>query len=273
MIANWSNLTKLTTPSGTLDLNAAAGDRYLTLNERCDSGADLRTTFDNIPEADGQLNHRQYLTGYKMRLALGLVVDQESACGQDAWQMLDALAVHIDELRNPTGDTRIVWHPDGLAERMIDQIVLMEKPVVTVEPTSSDSIVTVTFGVVSPFPYEMSEAEQTPASIAASATETLTNTGTTQFWPVFKVNGATSTFTITNAATGLQIVYDGTAIAGGHYAEIDCFRGTIYLDGDGANLLNGIDFLNTDFFALVPGANDITITGAGCDVLWNDAYL
>ncbi len=273
MIANWSDLTKLTTPSSTLNLNTSSGDRYLTLNDRCDSGADLRTTFDNIPESDGQLNHRQYLTGYNMRLALALWVDTEPACGQDAWQMLDALALHIDELRNPTADTRIVWHPDGLAERMIDQIVLLEKPVVTVEPGGSEGIVTVTFGVVSPFPYEMSEQQQTPNSIAASATETLTNTGTTRFWPVFKVNGATSAFTISNAATGEEIVYDGTAIGGGDYAEIDCFRGTVYLNGDEANLLNGIDFLNTDFFALVPGDNDVTITGAGCDVLWNDAFL
>ncbi len=273
MIADWSRLQTLTTPIANLTLNGASGDRYLILNERCDGGADVRVTFDNIPESDGQLNHRQYLTGYKMRLAIALWVDQEPACGQDAQEMLDTLGAHINALRNPTGVTRIIWHPDGLAERMINDIVLLEKPVVTVEPLGAEGIVTVTFAVVSPFPYEMSEAEQTPRTIADGATETLDNQGSTRFWPVFQVNGATSAFTISNAANGQEIVYNGTAIAGGHMVEIDCFRGTVYLDGDQANRLDGIDFLNTDFFALESGPNDITITGADCIVLWNDAYL
>ncbi len=273
MIANWSTLEDLTSAGGTLSLNTATGNRYLTLNERCDSGADLRTTFDNIPESDGQLNHRQYLTGYKMRLALALWVGQQPACGQDAWEMLDELAVHIDALRNPTGTTRIVWTPEGLASRMVNEIALMEKPVVTVEPGGAEGIVTVTFAVVSPFPYEMSESEQTPASISNGATEVLDNTGTTRFWPVFKVYGPYTFFTLTNTTTGEEIVYNGDTVAFGDYAEIDCFRGTVYLNGDEANLINGIDFLNTDFFALVPGNNSVTIAGASCDVLWNDAYL
>ncbi len=273
MIANWSSLNKLTTPAGDLTLNGASGDRYLILNERCDSGADLRTTFDNIPESDGQLNHRQYLTGYKMRLALALWVDQEPACGQDAWEMLDALAEHVDELRNPTGTTRIIWTPEGLASRMINEITLMEKPVVTVEPGGAEGIVTVAFGVVSPFPYEMSESEQTPATIANGATETLDNTGSTRFWPVFRVHGPYTFFTLTNLTSGESIVYNGDTVAFGHYAEIDCFRGTVYEDGDQANLLNGIDFLNTDFFALEQGSNMVTISGASCDVLWNAAFL
>ncbi len=273
MIGNWSNLEDLTTSWGTLALNADSGSRYLTLNERCDAGADLRTTFDNIPQSDGQLNHTQYLTGYKMRLALALWDDQEPACGQAAQGMLDELGLHIDALRNPTGTTRIVWTPEGYASRMINEINLMEKPVVTVEPGGTEGIVTVTFAVVSPFPYEMSESEQTPDTIADGATETLVNNGSTRFWPVFKVNGSTSAFTISNAQTGEEIVYNGDTIAGGHYAEIDCFRGTVFLDGSSSNLLNGINFELTDFFALIPQENDITIGGASCDVLWNDAFL
>ncbi len=273
MIGNWSRLEDLTTPLGTLDLNAASGDRYLTLNERCDAGADLRVTFDNIPESDGQLNHTQYLTGYKMRLALALWDGSEPACGEAAQRMLDALGAHIDELRNPTGTTRIVWTPENYASRMINEINLMEKPVVTVEPGGAEGIVTVTFAVVSPLPYEMTETEGTPATIADYDTEILDNTGSTQTWPVFKVHGPTSAFVITNNTTGEEIVYSGTAIGAMSYAEIDCFRGTVFLNGSGANLLNGIDFLSTDFFALAPGSNSVTIVGAACDVLWNSAWL
>lgn len=273
MIGDWSKLNKLTTPQGDLTLNASSGDRYLTINDRCDSGADLRVTFDNMPQSDGQLNHTQYLTGYRMRLALALWDGDAPACGQAAQEMLDELGVHIDALRNPTGTTRIIWTPESMASRMVNDIDLMEKPVVTVEPGGAEGIVTVTFAVCSPFPYEMSEAEQTPASIADGATEILTNEGSTRFWPVFKVHGPVSTFTITNVTTGESIVYDGATIGALHYVEIDNFRGTAYLDGSSSNELNGIDFLSTDFFALVPGANSVTIDGAATDVLWNDGYL
>lgn len=273
MIANWSDLDKIVTVLTDLTLNAATGQRYVVLNDRCDAGADLRVTFDNIPESDGQLNHRQYLTGYKMRLALALWSGAEPACGGEAQQMLDELGARLDALRGFLGNRRVVWTPEGMASRMINDLSLMEKPVVTVEPGGSEGIVTVTFGLCSPFPYEMSEAEQTPASIADGATETLTNMGSTRFWPVFKVNGATSAFTISNAANGEEIVYNGTAIGGGSYVEIDCFRGTAYLNGDQASRLDGIDFLSTDFFALEVGDNDVSINGASCDVLWNDAWL
>lgn len=273
MIANWSDLDKIVSTQPDLPLNGESGNRYLVLNERCDAGADLRTTFDNIPESDGQLNHRQYLTGYKMRLALALWVDGEPACGEDAQEMLDTLGQVLDALRGFDGNRRVVWTPEGMASRMINDLSLMEKPVVTVEPNGADGIVTVTFGLVSPFPYEMSEAEQTPTTIADGATETLHNAGSTRFWPVFKVDGPTSAFTITNVTTGEEIVYNGTAIGGGSYLEIDCFRGTAFLNGDQANRIDGIDFLNTDFFALVSGDNDVSIAGASTTVLWNDAWL
>ena len=273
MISDWSKLNTLTTPIANLTLNGTSGYQYLIMNERCDGGADVRVTFDNIPESDGQLNHRQYLTGYKMRLALALWEDGDPACGQAAQEMLDTLGMHIDALRNPTGVTRIIWTPEGLASRMINDIVLMEKPVATVEPNGAEGIVTVTFGVVSPFPYEMSEAEATPNSITDGGSSALVNLGSTRFWPVFKVYGSTSAFTITNTTTGLTIVYSGTAIGGGDYVEIDTFRGTVYLNGSGANRLASIDFINTDFFPLEPGTNNVSITGANCDVLWNSAWL
>ncbi len=273
MIADWSRLNTLTTPEGNLTLNAASGDRYLTLNERCDSGADLRVTFDNIPQSDGQLNHTQYLTGYRMRLAFALWDGDDPACGQAAQEMLDELGRHINALRNPTGTTRIIWTPENMASRMINEIDLMEKPVVTVEPGGQEGIVTVTFAVCSPFPYEMSESERTPVTLLDGIADFLTNNGSTRFWPVFKVYGPTSSFQILNFASNLVVQYDGDAIGMGDYVEIDNFRGTAYLNGDSSNLLNGIDFINTDFWALEVGLQTVRILGADADILWNDAWL
>lgn len=280
MIANWSVPFTLTTPRGSLPLNAATGDRYLLLNEKCSGGADLRFTSDDMPQADGQLNHRSYLTGYRMRLALGLWDGEEAACGQAAQEMLDELGQHLDALRRDTGTKRIVWTPEGMPARMVNDLDLFERQVVTVVPRDEESIVAVTFGVVSEFPYEMSEAEQTPVLInAGSIPTTLTNDGNTRFWPVFKVYGPTSQFTITNLSVldddgnPLEIVYDGSWIGTSEYVEIDAFRGTVFLNGDEDNLLSGIDFTETTFWALEPGANDVTIEGADVDVLYNDAWL
>lgn len=282
MIADWSRLEDLTTDAGTLTLNAASGNRYLALNPRCDAGADLRVTFDNMPQADGQMNHRQYLTGYKMRLAFAFWKDGAPACGGDAQTMLDDLGEHIDALRNPTGTTRIVWTPEGMASRMVNEIVLMERCVVTTEPRGDEGIVVATFAVVSPFPYEMSEAEQTPATLTGGTGlgTTLTNDGNTAFYPVFKVYGPTWEFWLYNLTTGKQLHYDGSLpgasmIGTSEYIEIDMFRGTVVLNGDeDAGYIAGIDIEETDFWTLVPGANAVALVGANtATVLWNDAWI
>lgn len=285
MIADWTTLNTLTTSAGNLALNASTGDRYLLLNARCDSGADLRVTFDNMPQADGQMNHTQYLTGYKMRLAVALWQNEEPACGGDAQSMLDELGAHIDALRNPTGTdvTRIVWTPEGMASRMVNEINLMEKAVVTTEPGGSEGIVTVSFGVVSPFPYEMSEAEQTPDSLTGVTgwpDTALTNDGNTTFYPVFRVYGPTAEFWLYNHTTEKALHYDSGNIGASYigtseYVEIDMFRGTVVLNGDqDAGYIAGIDFTETDFWGLIPGENAVALVGAdSADVLWNDAWL
>lgn len=284
MISDWSVPFTLTTPAGNLSLNAASGNRYLLLNEECSSGASVRFTADNIPQSDGQLNHRQYLTGYRMNLAMGLWVDGDVACGGEAQEMLDDLGAHIEALRNPeitTDVTRIVWTPEGLANRMINDIVLAGDWNVTVRPRGDDAgIVAVTFPVVSAFPYEMSEAEQTPATVSEGTGlgTTLTNDGNTRFWPVLRVQGPASWFEIHNLTTGEAVYYDASRpgamfLGTSEYVEIDNFRATAYLNGDEDNMLPGIDFEQTDFWALEPGANDIAAIGADLTILWNDAWL
>jgi hypothetical protein len=274
MIGDWSVPFVLQTDAGNLALNDTNGPSYMILNDACDAGADIRFTADLMPQSDGQLNHTQYLTGYKMRLALALWNDPTSAaCGEDAQDMLDELDSHIDALRNPVGTTRLVWTPTNKASRMANDIVLAERAIATVVPGRSDGLVAVTFAVVSAFPYAMSEAEQTPNAIDDSAHESLVNDGTTRFWPVFKVYGPTSNFTITNETTGDLLHWDGDMIGTGEYIEIDMFRATVYLNGNQDNLLDGINFLETDFWALDRGLNYVTIDGADCDVLWNNAYL
>jgi hypothetical protein len=53
---------------------------------------------------------------------------------------------------------------------------------------------------------------------------------------------------------------------------MDNFRDTFFLNGSGANLSPGIDMLTSDFFAIYPGLNLITLSGAVGTLKWNPGY-
>jgi phage-related protein len=97
----------------------------------------------------------------------------------------------------------------------------------------------------------------------------LNNTGNAVMYPVFQVTGG-GAFTLSNDTTGLAIIFTGSYSG---YAEIDTFRNTIYQNGSGANLKDGIDVENSDFFGLVPGNNVISISGGSVTVLWQAAWV
>lgn len=258
----------LTSPYGTLNLNDTSGDRYLLIPSGCDMGAALRVTKDNVPQGNGSILHRRFEEGYVCNLQMMLWKDDAVACGADLVSMLDDLNLHVRGLLN-AGDNqgRLAWLPSGSGSyRMIDDIRLLERLVVAAPDDGGGTVVT--FAVDSAYPYAQDLTQQSTALNA-----TLNNTGTVAYWPVVQVFGATSAFTLTNVTTGKLVQYAGTAIpGGGQYVEIDMFRNTMYLNGNGANLISGLNMLNSDFFALEPGNNALTITGATATVLWAPAY-
>lgn len=292
MIGEWENAWSFQTPSGTLTLNSLTSYLYLLEASGCDGGVDLRVTEDNVPQGDGEIPHRAFTSGYKIRLLMQLrtrinptyaQAEAKPACNGDITDMLDALGLHINEILNQaaTGNQRLVWTPTGKANRMLDQIRLLERPLVT--RTESD-VTRVAFAVFSPFPYYLSEADTT-TSFTAGSTHTIANGGTAAYYPVMKVygTGATYPITITNNTNldddgnPLVIVYNSAlpgaiAIPPGHYAEINTFKNTIYEDGSGANLKAGIDIQASDFFSIRPGGDSITISGASMDFISASAW-
>lgn len=280
------------TPSGTLDLNTATGYQYLLVAAGCDGGVDLRVTEDNVPQGNGDIPHRAFTSGYKIRLLLELhdktspawaQAESPAACGQALTLMLDELGLHINEILNQTTVAgkfqRLWWAPTGLNERMLDQIRLLERPVVTRDGANPTQVA---FSVFSAFPYYLSHADTTTAFVSG-ATHTIANNGSCDYYPVMKVYGPTSAFTITNNTqldddgNPLEIIYDSTlpgavAIPAAHYVELNCFKNTAYLDGDVASRMAGIDIQASDFFQIQPGGSSITITGAGMDLISADAW-
>jgi len=272
-IADWNVAATLASVYGDLSLNATSGDRYLLNNAECDMWQDVRAQLLNVPTEDGGLVQERFLTGSRLKLVVQLWEDDGIACDEALERMVDTLAKHAGSMLKAAMSGRFLWDPDGAGVRLLDYMQQTERMTFK-QPAGAPMEATLLFD--SPFPYAI-DFTQIATNITGSTA--LNNTGNTAFYPVFKVNGASSAFTLSNDTTGLAIVYDDSlpgaaAIPGGSYLEIDTFRNTAYLNGAGANYKDGIDVEMSDFFPLWPGNNVISITGApSVDVLWQAAWL
>ena len=240
-VPSWDAPTQfdLTNPyNGSMSFNVqTASGIYLLVNDGCDFQESVRSTTDNVPQSDGAILHHRFLTGTQMPLKIGLFDTEDNiACDNLLAEMLDNLSGAFRSLLN-AGDNegRLAWEVAGKNERMLDDIRLLVYPSFIPGPPP---IFTVT--IDSQYPYAQDLNPQS-TSIADGATSTLSNTGSADYFPVFQVQGATSGFTLENLTTGIQFVYDASlpgavSIGGGDYGEIDTFRNTIFLNGDGANL-------------------------------------
>lgn len=280
-VPDWSLPMTLTSPAGTLLLNQevpSLGAFFLD-GDGCKFNIGVRSTKDHVPQSDGDILHHRFLTGTEMPLKIQLWESAERnkvACDALLETMLDTLTRHMRALLN-AGDNegRLAWNiPSGGNIRILDDIRLLVYPDYTQDPSAMGSTVLAT--VDSQFPYAQDLTQQS-TDIADGATETLDNTGSADYFPVFQVQGPTSGFSLSNLTTGVVFDYDSTlpgavAIGGGDYAEIDTFRNTIFLNGSGANLKAGVSQLTSDYWALVVGENDVTIDGGDVTVLWAPAW-
>lgn len=277
-VSDWNPPNKfyLTNPFNTsMNFNEqTASGIYLLDRSGCSFDIQVRSTTDNVPQADGSILHHRFLTGTQMKLAFVLGETTEiPACDETLELMLQELTGAFRSLLN-AGDNagRLAWDVPGGSIRMLDDVRLAVYP----EFDAGGALPTVTVTIDSQYPYAQNLTQESD-SITDGNTTTLDNNGTADYFPVFQVQGATSGFTLENLTTGVQFVYDANlpgavAIGGGDYAEIDTFRNTIFLNGNGANLKAGVDQLNSDYWALVVGENDVTITGADVTVLWAPAW-
>jgi len=287
-VPSWSPTQfDLTNPfNGSMSFNVQTPSGLFLLDQQgCSFDITVRSTKDNIPQADGSLLHHRFLTGTEMPLTIQLWEDEDKvACDSLLAEMLDELSGALRSLLN-AGDNegRLAWDIEGGDIRMLDDVRLLVYP--RFQMTDTLGIVTVTLD--SKYPYAQ-DLTQTLTPCEDGVAETLVNTGTAEYSPVFKVNqlngvvdaGAVNSFTITvtQGTDVQQFVYnDGfpgavPISAGGHYAEIDTFGNTIYLDGDGANLKAGVGELNSEYPVFPTGSFDVQIDGCDMDVLWAAAW-
>lgn len=277
MIVDFSKQWDLQTPLEDLTFNIPTGSEdylYLLVQEACSGQVEsVRVTRDNIPQFDGWILHEEFLTGYLLTLTVSLWQDRETpACDVVLARMGQRLSGALRSLvHTPALESNRVTFEEGDGPvRLIDNVRLLSYAAAKDGPNHA-----ITFSLISPFPYSLTYTQDV-ISIEDS-TEEIFNEGNADTYPVIKVFGPESLFVIANDTTGKAITYDsslpgGSVIPGGSYAEFDLFKGTCYMNGDGADLLPGVDPTVSDFFPLVPGSNMINTTAADIEVLKNDAW-
>lgn len=252
----------------------------------------FRSVIDSISQADGVSMQQPYIDGLVATMKIeywiavngdikalypaGVVKDVGDFC-LDARLMNEMLMGVLNSLRlwttDPNTMQRYIWTPTDTNQRLLTNVLLSSWPT----PGQDPPLVSQTFSLGTPYPYAI-DIDQSDPTIDDGGSLVITNEGNAHFSPVMQVQGPTTVFLITDELTGETVSYDGTrpgavAIGGGDYAEIDFFQGSIFLNGDGADLVAGLDPVATDLFTFAPGDQTISVTGADVKVLYNDAYV
>lgn len=284
-IAEWDQEFTLTTPQGTIAFNYPdpTDGFFLLTKEDCAAAAAIRAEKFDKPQLVGSYLRRRFTTGYVVNVGLSYWSDPSNpACESSlisSRAMNDTLMRHLRSILN--GGGRLRWTPTGTADRILDDLWLLESPSVKVE----SGLTTVSFTLDTEFPYAIDYTQITTSFTDGSPTFTLNNTGTAPFFPVWKIYGPTYYCRIVNNTTGEEFVYDASLpssplpITGGNYLEINTFRNTAYLNGNSTNYKSAIDIELSEFFPLEVGNNSITIHGTGTfaapdvDCLWQAAWF
>src|SRR3990167_1060737 len=270
----WHIPFEMQTSQGTLTFNQGSYPRFNLDQAGCKARRRIRANSDDIPQGDGEVFPKPFSGGYEMTLVVQpWLSENQFACpgleinGASVVTMRDELYGHLWALLHPDDDGgRVIWTPTGQSNRMLDAVRLLDIADPRIDAETGQVIFE--FTVDTPFPYAISEA-QTITSFGAFSSGTAGNNGNVEFWPVIKMNGDGGL--IIDNTTGFQILINSGCLGAGSYIEIDCFRMTAYVDGDQANAKPCVDVQSTDFFAIVPGGNQISTT-VSCDFLLNDAY-
>lgn len=266
----WDVPASLNTNAGTLNFNVFPG--LILVPDQCSCTKTIRAPIDPIPQGDGDILHRRYQTGYQYKLvAQAWETESEIACAPATRTLGETLGLHLFSMLRSPG--RYCWLPTNYGDRRaLDQAYWFAGVTQTIV---SGGITQYEWEIDSPFPYVIDLTQTSPS---VSGVTNLTNSGNTDFYPVIQIQGPAVYLQVYNLTTGEGITYDslrpGARTISG-YGEIDSFKGTIYENGNGADLSAGIDPTLGNLegpFRLIPGVNQISVTGGTAVFLLNNAW-
>ena len=263
-----------------------SGDRgtFFLRPDGCQLNATVRSTKDNVPQADGSILHRRFLTGMEMNLAVQMWEDEDKiACDVLLEEMLDVFMGYAYGLLN-AGDNegRVIWLPTGLSStqssyRMLEDIRLLTYPVESQQPGSPYEL---GLTVDTVWPYAADYTQLTPSLSGGSGT--VVNYGNRPTYPVWQIAGPFAAFVLTDTSVTPNAIirWDSTlpgsvaALDNDDYLEIDTFRNSVTkfknglpsacnFDPSVATLFNaasGLDMTASEFFTISPGSHSITVS-------------
>ncbi len=306
MISDWSVPFVLTvTGVGSLPFNQpfSSSDRrrFQFDPSKCQTVLPVRSTEDDIPQADGKIPHRRWRSGFGAHLAIELWQDFDEdsdegdpACGLILQEMTDELGLFLNAmirtgLVQGESNARLIWTPADNVDRMLDRCQLASAPTPTILGGELGGLL-VELDIDTPFPYYISAAEIEPPGsneIADGGSAVLTNAGNTDSFAVWQIYGAFDSFTLTNTTVldtdGNPVVlsYDDNLPPGSgtfqvvapDYIEFGFFRGSGYLNGNQGSMMGGVRWDISEFFPLVPGPNAIDFAAVGGDGSTKAVYL
>lgn len=128
--------------------------------------------------------------------------------------------------------------------------------------------------------YDLTFDRTYPAS-AVIGSVIVNNAGTTYAYPLVRIYGPCTDPKLENKSDANRYIkFTGLTLAAGEYVELDFRERTAYAGGDPtANRYHLIDFVNSDWWRLVPGDNLVRFipatssAGAKADLFYRHAYL
>lgn len=247
---------------------------------------DVRESADDLVQMDGGI-HGDFFYGRRPITMTGLILNPSGLTDRADRAMLVSRA--SDAMR---GDASLVFTPPGGVQSIIWvrrqqplritggwqkqfqlQLVAADPRVYSYALNTAVVMASASSGDVGRAYDKQYDIDYGPA--APSGQVLITNGGSTLTYPVLTITGPATNPQITNMTTGQRISLAYTLVAG-EQLVIDTLNRTVKLGGV-ANRYGAIDFLNTSWWGLVPGVNDLRIasfaTGASLRVDWRDAWL
>lgn len=250
---------------------------------------DVRESAEDLVAQDGGI-HGDFFDGRRPITINGVILNPSSATDRNV--RLDKLSAAVTALR---ADSIIKWTPSGGEERYIAARLqngprfsgawqkeftvgmVAEDPRIystqLYQATISASSGGTSSGRVYDKAYNFGYGAGTP-----SGSTIIPNTGTITTYPTLIVYGPGTNPVITNFTTGQSISLTYT-LGAGEFMQIEThpLLRTVMLNNQ-ASRYSAVDFLNTSWWGLVPGNNDIRIafatstTGASLGVSWRNAW-